>query len=66
MAKHILIRTATEEDYRKMQNWCVGTFHRVSTLPETEQSSGEEPGGCRVRNDKGEDITTIAEKGKIT
>ncbi len=36
------IRSATEEDYRKRQNWSVGTFHTVSTLPTTEASSGEE------------------------
>lgn len=27
--KHITIRQATEEDYRKLQHWNVGTFYRV-------------------------------------
>jgi len=36
------MRSATEEDYKNRQNWSVGTFHTVSTLPTTEASSGEE------------------------
>ena len=35
-SKHITIREATEEDYRKLQGWNVGTFYRVT------QSEGEE------------------------
>ena len=35
-AKHITIREATEEDYRKLQGWNVGTFYRVT------QSDGKE------------------------
>ena len=35
-SKHITIRQATEEDYRKLQHWNVGTFYRVT------QSEGEE------------------------
>jgi mannose-6-phosphate isomerase-like protein (cupin superfamily) len=42
MDKFTSSRSATEEDYKKRQNWNVGTFHRASTLPETEQSSVEE------------------------
>ena len=34
--KHITIREATDEDYRKLQYWNVGTFYRVT------QSEGEE------------------------
>ena len=34
--KHITIRQATEEDYRKLQYWNVGTFYRVT------QSDGKE------------------------
>ena len=29
-SKHITIRQATEEDYRKLQHWNVGTFYRVT------------------------------------
>lgn len=35
-SKHITIRQATEEDYRKLQGWNVGTFYRVT------QSDGKE------------------------
>ena len=35
-SKHITIREATEEDYRKLQGWNVGTFYRVT------QSDGKE------------------------
>lgn len=35
-SKHITIREATEEDYRKLQHWNVGTFYRVT------QSDGKE------------------------
>lgn len=35
-AKHITIREATDEDYRKLQYWNVGTFYRVT------QSGGKE------------------------
>jgi len=42
MAKITSSRFATEEDYKKLQNWNVGTFHRVSISPETEALSGEE------------------------
>lgn len=41
-ARHVPIRIATEEDLRKRQHWNVGTFHRASTLLETETSDGEE------------------------
>ena len=34
--KHITIREATDEDYRKLQYWNVGTFYRVT------QSDGKE------------------------
>ena len=36
MSKHITIREATDEDYRKLQGWNVGTFYRVT------QSDGKE------------------------
>jgi len=36
------MRYATDEDYKRLQNWSVGTFHTVSTLPTTETSPGEE------------------------
>ena len=36
------MRSATEEDYKKRLNWSVGTFHRISTRPEMEQSFGED------------------------
>ena len=36
MAKPITIREATDEDYRKLQGWNVGTFYRVT------QSDGKE------------------------
>jgi len=42
MAKITSRRSATEEDYKKLQNWSVGTFHRVSISPETEALNGEE------------------------
>ena len=42
MAKDIPIRSATEEDYKRMNYWNVGTYHRASTLLETETSDGEE------------------------
>ena len=29
-SKHITIRQATEEDYRKLQGWNVGTFYRAA------------------------------------
>jgi len=35
-SKHITIREATDEDYRKLQYWNVGTFYRVT------QSDGKE------------------------
>ena len=35
-AKHITIREATDEDYRKLQHWNVSTFYRVT------QSAGKE------------------------
>lgn len=35
-SKHITIREATEQDYRKLQHWNVGTFYRVT------QSDGNE------------------------
>ena len=35
-AKHITIREATDEDYRKLQHWNIGTFYRVT------QSDGKE------------------------
>lgn len=47
-------RSATEEDYRKRQNWSVGTFHTVSTLPTMETSSGEEK-----PSDKSEETQSI-------
>ena len=42
MAKDIPIRSATEEDYKKLDFWNVGTFHRFTPLPETETSGGQE------------------------
>ncbi|OPY91443.1 MAG: hypothetical protein A4E73_01997 [Syntrophaceae bacterium PtaU1.Bin231] len=32
-ARRIPHRSATEEDYKKMDFWNVGTFHRVTTTP---------------------------------
>jgi len=39
--KRTPIRSATEEDYKKRNFWNVGTFHRASILPETDQSTGK-------------------------
>jgi hypothetical protein len=51
IGKRITHRTATEEDYKKMDFWNVGTFHRASTLQETEPPGGadksqEKPPHC--------------------
>ena len=32
MSKYPFHRSATEEDYRKLQNYSIGTFHRISAL----------------------------------
>ncbi len=40
--KQITRRHATEEDYRKLNYWNVGTYYRASDLPKPEPSSGKE------------------------
>jgi hypothetical protein len=42
MAKRISAHYATEEDYKKLNFYSVGTLHRASTLPVTEPSSGKD------------------------
>lgn len=41
MAKRISAHYATEEDYKKLNFYSVGTLHRASTSPVTEPSSGK-------------------------
>ena len=41
MVKPISIRYATEDDYKKLNFYNVGTLHRASTSKATEASSGE-------------------------
>ena len=39
MAKPITIREATEEDYRKLQGWNVGTFYRAAQFDRKENTA---------------------------
>ena len=39
-SKHITIREATEDDYRKLQHWNVGTFYRVTQSDAKENMPG--------------------------
>ena len=38
-AKHITIREATDEDYRKLQGWNVGTFYRAAQFDRKENTA---------------------------
>ena len=38
-SKHITIREATDEDYRKLQGWNVGTFYRAAQFDRKENTA---------------------------
>jgi hypothetical protein len=42
MEKRFSAHYATEEDYKKLNFYSVGTLHRASTLPVTAASSGKD------------------------
>ncbi len=54
MVKPFVLRSWTEEDYKNRNCYNVGTLHRASTLPVTEQSAG-------AKNDTPLDLRNLPE-----
>ena len=54
MVKPFVLRSTTEDEYKKLDFYSVGTLHRASTLPVTEQSAG-------AKNDTPLDLRNLPE-----
>ena len=63
MEKRIKIRSATEEDYERLNFWNIGTFHRASSLLATEPPDGEDKSQEKPPHCPQELVKTLRKQG---